>query len=107
MAGGAASLAAGCSQPDENSVAQGDRKELPYVHMPEGLLPGIPQHYATALPLAGYGRGVIVTAFEGRPTKVEGNPRHPASLGATDVFAQAEVLSPLRSRPVAGCSRRR
>ena len=61
--------------------------------MPEGLLPGVPQHYATALPLAGYGRGVIVTAFEGRPTKVEGNPRHPASLGATDVFAQAEVLS--------------
>jgi len=93
LAGGAASLATGCSEPDKNSVAQGDRTELPYVHMPEGLLPGVPQHYATALPLAGYGRGVIVTAFEGRPTKVEGNPRHPASLGATDVFAQAEVLS--------------
>ena len=93
LAGGAASLAAGCSRPDENSVAQAGRKELPYVDMPEGLLPGVPQHYATALPLAGYGRGVIVTAFEGRPTKVEGNPRHPASLGATDVFGQAEVLS--------------
>ena len=74
-------------------VARGAGKNLPYVHMPEGLLPGVPQHYATALPLAGYGRGVVVTAFEGRPTKVEGNPRHPASLGATDVFAQAEMLS--------------
>ena len=93
LAGGAASLVAGCSQPDSNSVARGARTELPYVHMPEGLLPGVPQHYATALPLAGYGRGVVVTAFEGRPTKVEGNPRHPASLGATDVFAQAETLS--------------
>ena len=93
LAGGAASLVAGCSQPDSNSVARGAGTELPYVHMPEGLLPGVPQHYATALPLAGYGRGVVVTAFEGRPTKVEGNPRHPASLGATDVFAQAETLS--------------
>ena len=103
LAGGAASLAAGCSRPDENSIAQAGRKELPYVDMPEGLLPGVPQHYATALPLAGYGRGVVVTAFEGRPTKVEGNPRHPASLGGTDVFAQAEVLSlydPDRSQAV-------
>ena len=107
LAGGAASLAAGCSRPDENSVAQAGRKELPYVDMPEGLLPGVPQHYATALPLAGYGRGVIVTAFEGRPTKVEGNPRHPASLGATDVFAPGGSAVALRSRPVAGYPRRR
>jgi molybdopterin-containing oxidoreductase family iron-sulfur binding subunit len=61
--------------------------------LPEGLLPGIAKRYATTLPLAGYGRGAIVTAFEGRPTKIEGNPRHPASLGGTDVFAQAEILS--------------
>ena len=93
LAGAAASLGVGCSQPDPNSVARGVRTELPYVHMPEGLLPGVPQHYATTLPLAGYGRGVVVTAFEGRPTKIEGNPRHPASLGATDVYAQAEALS--------------
>ena len=43
--------------------------------------------------LAGYGRGALVTSFEGRPIKVEGNPLHPASLGATDVFAQAEILA--------------
>ena len=55
--------------------------------------PGIPLRFATALPLAGYGRGVIVTSVEGRPIKINGNPRHPASLGATDIFAEAAVLS--------------
>ena len=61
--------------------------------MPERLTPGVPLRFASALPLAGYGRGVIVTSVEGRPIKIDGNPRHPASLGATDVFAEAAVLS--------------
>ena len=103
IAGGVASLAAGCNEPDEKIVAQDTATELPYVHLPEGLLPGIAKHYATTLPLGGYGRGAIVTAFEGRPTKVEGNLRHPASLGGTDVFAQAEILGlydPDRSQTV-------
>jgi MoCo/4Fe-4S cofactor protein with predicted Tat translocation signal len=63
--------------------------------------PGEPVVLATSLELAGYGRGVLVRAQDGRPVKIEGNPLHPASLGATDVFAQAEVLSlydPDRSR---------
>ncbi len=62
---------------------------------------GEPVTVATSLELAGYGRGVLVRAQDGRPVKIEGNPLHPASLGATDVFAQAEVLSlydPDRSR---------
>src|ERR671936_471242 len=46
-----------------------------------------------ALALGGYARGVLVTSVEGRPIRIEGNPRHPASLGATDVFAEASVLS--------------
>lgn len=58
-----------------------------------GYTPGVPTTIATSLPLDGYGRGVLVKAQEGRPIKVEGNPLHPASLGATDVFAQAEILS--------------
>ena len=93
LAAAAASLAAGCSRPDGAVVAKETLEELPYAHLPEGLVPGVTQHYATALPLAGYGRGALVASFEGRPIKVEGNPRHPASLGATDVFAQAEILS--------------
>ena len=60
---------------------------------PSDVTPGIPLHFASALPLAGYGRGVIVTSIEGRPIKIDGNPRHPASLGATDVFAEAAMLS--------------
>ncbi|MBV9289555.1 MAG: 4Fe-4S dicluster domain-containing protein [Hyphomicrobiales bacterium] len=93
LAAGAAALAAGCKRPDEEIVANVTLEELPYVRMPEGLIPGVAQRYATALPLAGYGRGALITSFEGRPIKVEGNPRHPASLGATDVFAQAETLA--------------
>ncbi|MBV8770333.1 MAG: 4Fe-4S ferredoxin, partial [Hyphomicrobiales bacterium] len=77
--------AAGCSKPSEEIV--------PYVRMPERLVPGMPLRFATTLPLSGFGRGVICTSVEGRPIKVEGNPLHPASLGATDVFAEAAVLS--------------
>jgi MoCo/4Fe-4S cofactor protein with predicted Tat translocation signal len=68
-----------------------------------GYTPGVPAVFATSLELGGYGRGVLVKAQEGRPIKIEGNPLHPASLGATDVFAQAEILTlydPDRSRAV-------
>ena len=67
-------------------------KIVPYVQAPEDVLPGRPLHFATAMPFAGYGVGLIVKSHEGRPIKVEGNPRHSASLGATDVFAQASIL---------------
>jgi Fe-S-cluster-containing dehydrogenase component len=65
---------------------------VPYVRPPEEVLPGIPLYFATAMPFAGYGIGLIVKSNEGRPTKIEGNPRHPASVGSTDVFAQASIL---------------
>ena len=61
--------------------------------MPERLIPGIPLQFASTLPLGGYGRGVVCTSVEGRPIKVSGNALHPASLGSTDVFAEAHVLS--------------
>ena len=69
------------------------RKIVPYVHEPSEIIPGHPLYFATAMPLGGYGRGLLVESHMGRPTKVEGNPRHPASLGATDPYAQASVLS--------------
>ena len=82
---GAALALASCGRPAEQIV--------PYVEIPRGETPGIPERFASALPLAGYGRGVIVTSVAGRPIKIDGNPRHPASLGATDIFAEATVLS--------------
>ncbi len=75
---------------------------VPYVRQPEEIVPGRPLFYATAMTLGG-GIGLLVESHEGRPTKVEGNPDHPASLGATDVFCQAAVLElydPDRSQTV-------
>src|SRR5206468_192533 len=76
-------------------------KIVPYVRQPEELIPGTPLFYATAMTLGGVGTGLLVESHEGRPTKIEGNPDHPSSLGATDVFAQAAILGlydPDRSR---------
>ncbi len=82
---------------------QPEEKIVPYVRQPEELVPGRPLHYATSMELAGDSLGVLVESHMGRPTKVEGNPEHPASLGATDVFAQASILGlydPDRSQSV-------
>ena len=65
---------------------------IPYVKQPEEVVPGRPLFFATAFPLAGYASGLLVESYTGRPTKVEGNPDHPSSLGATDAFAQASIL---------------
>ena len=67
-------------------------KIVPYVRQPEEIVPGRPLFFATAMPLGGVATGLLVESHEGRPTKVEGNPLHPGSLGATDVFGQAAVL---------------
>jgi Fe-S-cluster-containing dehydrogenase component len=64
---------------------------VPYVRQPEELLPGKPLFYATAMTVGGFATGLLVESHMGRPTKVEGNPLHPASLGGTDAFAQAAV----------------
>ncbi|HXE53087.1 MAG TPA: TAT-variant-translocated molybdopterin oxidoreductase, partial [Tepidisphaeraceae bacterium] len=68
------------------------KKILPYVRQPEQIVPGMPLFFATTMPLNGYGYGVLAQSYEGRPTKIEGNPDHPASLGATNVMMQASVL---------------
>ena len=68
-------------------------KIVPYVRAPEAIVPGRPLFFATSLSLGGYATGVLVESHMGRPIKVEGNEKHPASLGATDAFAQASVLS--------------
>jgi molybdopterin-containing oxidoreductase family iron-sulfur binding subunit len=76
---------------------------VPYVRQPEEIVPGKPLFFATAMPMAGVGTGLLVESHMGRPTKVEGNPDHPGSLGATDLFHQASILGlydPDRSKTI-------
>jgi Fe-S-cluster-containing dehydrogenase component len=86
---------AGCRQPEEAIV--------PYVHPPADATADTPIFFATTMPVAGLVQGLLVKSVGGRPIKIEGNAEHPASLGATHVFAQAEILGlydPDRSRAV-------
>jgi molybdopterin-containing oxidoreductase family iron-sulfur binding subunit len=65
---------------------------VPYVVQPENITPGEPKFYATAFSFAGYGIPLLVESNMGRPTKIEGNPQHPACLGGSDIFSQASLL---------------
>jgi len=86
LLGASLSLAglAGCRRPVEEIV--------PYVNAPEEVVPGIPRYYATTMPFRRSAYGLIVESHEGRPTKIEGNPSHPSTLGASGSLVQASVL---------------
>ena len=86
LLGASLSLAglAGCRRPAEEIV--------PYVAAPEEIVPGIPRYYATTMPFRRSAYGLIVESHEGRPTKIEGNPSHPSTLGASSSRVQASVL---------------
>jgi molybdopterin-containing oxidoreductase family iron-sulfur binding subunit len=76
---------------------------VPYVQPPEQYTPGVPLHFATAMEMNGVGIGLLATSREGRPTKIEGNPEHPSSLGSSDLFSQGSLLDlydPDRSKQV-------
>jgi molybdopterin-containing oxidoreductase family iron-sulfur binding subunit len=97
LVGASLSLAglAGCRRPVEEIV--------PFVTAPEEMVPGIPRHYATTMPFGRSAYGLIVESHEGRPSKIEGNPGHPATLGASSARIQASVLGlydPDRSQAV-------
>jgi MoCo/4Fe-4S cofactor protein with predicted Tat translocation signal len=87
LAGASMALAglAGCTKQPMEQI-------LPYVRQPEELIPGKPIYYASAMPLGGHIHPLLVETHEYRPTKVEGNPQHGASLGASDLFSQASIL---------------
>jgi molybdopterin-containing oxidoreductase family iron-sulfur binding subunit len=89
------------------------REELaPYSSNPRGIVPGTTEEYATAWEMGGVATGLLVTSYDGRPIKIEGNPSHPTSrtaknkdgnyvYGSADAFAQASLLEmydPDRSR---------
>jgi MoCo/4Fe-4S cofactor protein with predicted Tat translocation signal len=99
----AASMALGglsACGPEENP-----RQLLPYVEQPPGIVPGRSRYYATATTLEGYATGVLIAHQMARPIKVEGNPDHPASLGAASGIMQATILSlydPRRAQSIIG-----
>jgi len=87
---------AGCRRWPEEKLA-------PFAYRPDGRSPGTTLQYATAMELNGVAMGLLVTSYDGRPIKIEGNPLHPASLGAASAIHQASVLElydPERSRTI-------
>ncbi len=96
MAASAALAGAGCTPAPRERIH-------PWVRMPEARGVADPLYYASAVLRQGHAQGVLVGTRDGRPVKIEGNPAHPSSLGATDPFAQAAVLQlwdPDRSQAV-------
>src|SRR5688572_10748587 len=79
-----AGVGACTTQPPESPV--------PYVRQPEEIVPGRPLYFASAVTMSGVAMPVLVESHMGRPTKIEGNPEHPASRGGTDVLTQAAIL---------------
>ncbi|MFO0822598.1 MAG: 4Fe-4S dicluster domain-containing protein [Gemmataceae bacterium] len=83
-----AATLAGCRRPD--------LEILPFSAVPDDQLghlsPGKPTFYATTFPRPGGSLPILVESHDGRPTKIEGNPQHPASGGSTDIFAQASIF---------------
>jgi molybdopterin-containing oxidoreductase family iron-sulfur binding subunit len=77
---------AGCGLPDQAHI-------VPYVKQPDGVVLGRPNFFATAMPFGADAVGVLVESHEGRPTKIEGNPDHPSSLGSTSAIVQASILN--------------
>ncbi|MGE5181569.1 MAG: 4Fe-4S dicluster domain-containing protein [Acidobacteriota bacterium] len=85
-------LAASIAFAGTGCMKRPQKRIMPRVEQPPELTPGVPLQYATSMTIDGYATGLVVTTNEARPTKVEGNPDHPASLGATTALHQASVL---------------
>ncbi|HWU87671.1 MAG TPA: hypothetical protein VN253_10375, partial [Kofleriaceae bacterium] len=68
------------------------KRIMPRVEQPPELVPGVPLEYATAMELDGFAVGLVARSNEARPTKIEGNPEHPMSLGGTTAIQQASIL---------------
>lgn len=87
--------AAGCRF-EEETIAT-------FVKRPQNRIPGETQKYATTFEVAGQACPFVVTSYDGRPIKIDGNPEHPLSRGASSGFAQGQILEmydPDRSRGV-------
>ena len=82
---GASALLSGCIRKAEETI-------LPYSRRPEDYIPGQPAYFATAASIGGSVVGLLVESQDGRPTKIDGNPRHPGSGKGSTAWAQAEIM---------------
>ncbi len=81
---GGMGLAAGCRRPEERILAYGKSVE--------GVIPGLPLYFATAMPSKGGAIPLLAETHQGRPTKLEGNPSYAPYGGGSTILAQASVL---------------
>jgi MoCo/4Fe-4S cofactor protein with predicted Tat translocation signal len=81
---GGLGLATGCRRPEGHI--------LPYGKSVEGIIPGMPQYYATSYPVRGAALPLLAETHQGRPTKLEGNPTYAPYGGASSLLAQASIL---------------
>ncbi len=75
---------AGCRRPEANI--------LPYGKSVEGVIPGLPLYFATAMPLRNSAVPLLAETHQGRPTKLEGNPSYAPHGGGSSLLAQASIL---------------
>src|SRR5882762_1445278 len=85
MLAGLGLAGSGCRRPEQQIE--------PFGKMPENYVHGVPQYYATAMPTRSGAVALVAKSNDGRPTKLEGNDRHPDSNGGTDRYAQASILN--------------
>jgi molybdopterin-containing oxidoreductase family iron-sulfur binding subunit len=76
--------AAGCRYEEE--------KIVPFAFRPQGRIPGMPENFASMIDFAGVAQPLLSTNYDGRPIKLDGNPKHPSSMGASSAFTQATIL---------------
>ncbi len=65
---------------------------VPFVDRPDDFGENRVSHFATAVLTDGFAQPVIAQTSAGRPVKLEGNPEHPASRGASSFLTQAALL---------------
>jgi len=68
-----------------------DNRVYPYLNQPDGLQDGVPQYFATVCQMCPAGCGLLVRTMGGRAIKIEGNPAHPVSQGASCARGQAAL----------------
>ena len=83
--GAGAAILAACRPAVKEFLAQSP------VRMPEDLVTGVDNWYASVCHECGAGCGVIARVVEGRAKKIEGNPKHPLNAGKLCVRGQGSV----------------